>query len=349
MATSSSAQQQVKPSIDEPDLEAIYAASRRRAALIDRMYTLPWWLILIILIGISIAVLIATDDLYAGIFEDLQEGIGMTLGVSVVSYLGALMIALVVGLIRANPPKAPSPGVKLGKVIFAMFQAVAYNLATMYVQIMRGLPILIVLLVTAFVLVPLIRDEFINAVVVPFLRNLLNNPELPPLEWRGSSPTSAIVALAVTYGAYMSETVRAGIQSINKGQVEAAKSLGMTYFQTMRFVVLPQAFRTVLPPLGNDMVAMIKDSSLLAILGIRDITQVAKTSSGRTFRYLETYMTVAVIYLVMTIIGSLIVRSLEDTLSQDQPTPPWVLFIGRAYARLFGRKDGRKDVKLKEG
>jgi polar amino acid transport system permease protein len=120
-----------------------------------------------------------------------------------------------------------------------------------------------------------------------------------------------VIALAFTYAAFLSETFRAGIQSIGKGQIEAARSLGMTYAQVMRYVVLPQAIRRVLPPLGNDMIAMIKDSSLVAILGVQDITQLAKLSSSSTFRYLETYLIAASIYLVLTVAGSMVVRFIE--------------------------------------
>ena len=157
------------------------------------------------------------------------------------------------------------------------------------------------------------------------LRDLAGDPTIPNLIWRGSSAGTAIVALAITYGAYMSETVRAGIQSIPKGQFEAAYSVGMTYWQTMRSIVLPQAFRNVLPPLGNDFVAMIKDSSLLAFLGIRDITQIAKTTSGRSFRYVETYAVVAYMYLTLVILATSLVNLIEDTINIERETPRLIL------------------------
>lgn len=342
MSASDLSQSKAKQWPKEDSLEEVYAASRKRALVIDRLYTTPWWLIIIFLGAIAIGFRIYTDPVYLKIFNDLQEGVSMTLQVSFLSYFLALMIGLVVGIIRANPPAPPPAGIGTVRVVLKLMQAVLYHIATIYVQIMRGLPTLIVLLVTAFVIVPIIRDDFINAVIVPFLRDVLNKEDIPNLIWRGSSPPSAIAALAITYGAYMSETIRAGIQSVNKGQIEAAKSLGMTYWQTMRYVVLPQAFRNVLPPLGNDVISMIKDSSLLAILGIRDIAQVAKTTSGANFLYLQTYTVVAVIYLSMTIIGSLLVRSLEDTLSQDKPTPLWVRVVGRIGRLIFARLRWRR-------
>jgi ABC-type amino acid transport system permease subunit len=268
------------------------------------LYTAPWWLLFLIVLGIDIAFLIASTEIYANIFDKLREGIAMTLGVSVISYMCAITIGLTVGLIRSNPPVPPKPGSGLSGALKASAKTIIYNLATLYVSVMRGLPILIVLLIVAFVVVPAVRD---------YLEVVLG----VELAFRGSSPESAIIALALTYGAFLSETFRAGIQSIGRGQVEAARSLGMTYLQTIRYIVLPQAVRRILPPLGNDLVSMIKDSSLVQILGVRDISQIAKTTSGANFRYLETYSIVAMIYLTMTVIGSLFTRYLERITKLD--------------------------------
>jgi polar amino acid transport system permease protein len=264
------------------------------------LYTLPWWLIVLILIGLDILLLISSNELYGRIFGQLVEGIGLTLIVSVMAYLAALLIGLVVGLIRSNPPAPPKAGTGIRGIIASIGRVIIYNIATFYVSLLRGLPILVIILIVAFVLVPMLRDFLINTFGV----------ESDSL-MRGSSPEAAAIALSLTYGAYLSETFRAGIQSIGKGQIEAARSLGMNYRQTALYVVLPQAVRRILPPLGNDMVSMIKDSSLVAILGVRDITQIAKTSSGRSFRYLETYLLVAAIYLTLTVIGTLLVRFVE--------------------------------------
>ncbi len=310
--------------------------------VIHYVYTAPWWLIVLFSIGILLAISINRDEIYSRIWDQLKDGISMTLGVSAVSYFFALMIALIVGIIRVNPPQPPDIGASWRRGVGRTVHVIFYNIASVYVNVMRGLPVLVVLLVAAFVVVPMIRDDVINAHIVPLLRQIFNNPDIPNLVWRGSSAPSAIMALALTYGAYMSETIRAGIQSIPKGQVEAAKSLGMTYFQVMRYIVLPQAFRVVIPPLGNDFVAMIKDSSLLAILGVRDITQIAKESSGRSFRYLETYAVVAILYLSLTITGSTIVRALEDAMREDRSTPRWLLTLGQIRDVLTGRARQRR-------
>lgn len=329
-----------KQNPDEPNLDEVIAESRGRAMRFGRLYTLPYWLMFLVFLGIVLGISILTDEIYAGIFDQLKDGIGTTLLVSIASYILALSIAVFVGIVRSNPPQPPQTKETPWKATKRILQTILYNLCTIYVSVMRGLPVLIVLLVTAFIIVPAIR-EFINGTMIQGLRDVTNNPELADLFWRGSSAPSAIVALAVTYGAYMSETIRAGIQSIHKGQVEAAYSVGMTYIQTMRYIVLPQAFRNVLPPLGNDFVAIIKDSSLLAFLGVRDVTQVAKTSAGRSFRYVETYAIVAFIYLTLVIIASTIVNILEDTINVNRETPNFIL---RIQQMLGNEEKGKREA-----
>ena len=323
----------------QPDLDEIIAESRGRVMRFSRLYTLPYWLIFLVIVGILLAISIVTDPIYSRIFAQLRAGILMTIFVSAASYAIALLLAIMVGIVRSNPPTPPQTSETTWKAMARVFRILIYNLCTIYVSVMRGIPVLIVLLVTAFIIVPALR-ALINDTVVVGLRGLSNDPDIPDLIWRGSSAPSAIMALAITYGAYMSETVRAGIQSIHKGQFEAAYSVGMTYWQTMRLIILPQAFRNVLPPLGNDFVAMIKDSSLLAFLGLRDITQIAKTSSGRSFRYVETYAVVAFIYLTLVIIASTIVNLLEDTININRETPRFIQRLGG----LRGGKAKRKPI-----
>jgi polar amino acid transport system permease protein len=140
---------------------------------------------------------------------------------------------------------------------------------------------------------------------------------LPELTVRNFSLTwRAIFALTISYSAYLAEVFRAGIEAIPKGHTEAAWSLGLTRWQALRLIVLPQAIRTVLPPLGNDFVAMIKDSALVSALGVQDITQLGKVYSASTFLFFETYNVVAFLYLVMTLSLSLLVRALERHLKR---------------------------------
>ena len=110
----------------------------------------------------------------------------------------------------------------------------------------------------------------------------------------------AIIALMIGYSAFIAEVFRAGIQAVDKGQIEAAKALGLKRGQRFRLIILPQAIRTILPPLGNDFIAMVKDSSLVSVLGVADITQMGKIYAAGSFRFFETYSIVAYIYLILT-------------------------------------------------
>ena len=295
--------------IDEPAERRPRYASRPLRVL----FVAPWWLIVLVVLWVTVILLIAADEEYALIFAQLRDGILLTLYLAFASYGIALIIGLIVGLIRANPPKAPEPGSSLRRVVGRMAQTFLYNAATFYVEVLRGIPPLVFLLIAGFIIVPAVR-ELINAELVPLLRSLTGNPDMPDLVWRGRDAGTAIAGLSLVYGAFLSEVFRAGIQSVDKGQIEAARSLGMSYIKVMRYVVLPQAVRRVLPPLGNDFVAMIKDTSLVTILGVNEVTQLARKWSGSTFLYVETYLVLSLIYLTMTIIGSMLVQLIERRL-----------------------------------
>ena len=126
-----------------------------------------------------------------------------------------------------------------------------------------------------------------------------------------------IIALAISYGAFSAEIFRAGIQSISTGQIEAAQALGLTRFQSLKLIILPQAIRRVLPPLGNDFIAMLKESSLVSVLGVNEITHLGKKYAAASFRFPETYNTLAFLYLSMTLILSMGVKFMERKLKTD--------------------------------
>jgi ABC-type amino acid transport system permease subunit len=128
----------------------------------------------------------------------------------------------------------------------------------------------------------------------------------------------ATLALAIGYSAFIAEVFRAGIQSVDHGQIEAAEALGLSRWRRFRHIVFPQAIRTILPPLGNDFVAMVKDSSLVSVLGVSDITQLGKVTAAGNFRYFETYNVVALIYLTLTVTLSLVLRRVERNM-RDRP------------------------------
>ena len=127
----------------------------------------------------------------------------------------------------------------------------------------------------------------------------------------------AIVALTICYSAFIAEIFRAGIEAVDRGQIEAARALGLSPWRCFRLVTFPQALRTILPPLANDFVSMIKDSALVSALGVQDITQLGKVYSSGTFLFFETYNVVAFLYLTLTISLSLLVRLLERHLREN--------------------------------
>jgi polar amino acid transport system permease protein len=266
--------------------------------LIDRIARWPWWLIIIILLGLIIFFNILSSQLYAEIFKRVSRGIVVSVVVAVVAYACAIVIGLIVSLGRVSK------------------NVVAYNLSTLYVQIIRGVPILVQIIYVAFVITPALV-ALLNAIGLALAPMLGPNNFLASLTLQDiSSEARVTIALAIAYGGFEAETFRAGIESIGRGQMEAARSLGMSYFQAMRYIILPQAFRRVLPPLGNDFISMIKDSSLVSILGVRDMTQEARLYAAASFRYLETYSVLAFNYLVLTFTLSLGVKLLENRLGK---------------------------------
>jgi len=128
---------------------------------------------------------------------------------------------------------------------------------------------------------------------------------------------AGIVALSLNSGAYTAEIFRSGIQSIDYGQMEAARSLGMSHAQAMRYIILPQAIKVVIPPLGNEFIAMLKDSSLLAVITVEELLMSAKIIVGRTLQPMPLYITVAMMYLVMTLVLSLLVNYTEKRLGKS--------------------------------
>jgi polar amino acid transport system permease protein len=266
-------------------------------AFFDR---LPYWLLAAVLLGVLLLWYIASDANYRVIFYAVSQGISTTIWVTLVSYTGAVLLGLLIGLLRLSTNR------------------VVYEASTFYVEIVRGVPMLVLLYYIAFVGAPQLvagvnwigsqlSSLGIAAVGGPLER--FNVRDLG-FAWR------SVLALVIAYSAFISEIFRAGIQSIERGQTEAALSLGMSRWQTLRYIILPQAVRRVLPPLGNDFIAMLKDSSLVSVLGVQDITQMGKVYAASTFLFFETYNVVAFLYLVMTIALTLFVRWLERRMPQ---------------------------------
>ena len=256
----------------------------------------PYWLAAAALIAVAAALAIAASDLYSQVFGVVAKGIGITVFVTVVGFALACLIGLGIALMALS-----------GSVVLR-------QVARFYVEIVRGIPILVLLFWIAFVGAPALVVGW-NFLAAPLHRAGIVEPLLVrdvSLLWR------AIIALTIGYSAFIAEVFRAGIQSVDAGQVEAAKALGLSPFQRFRLVVLPQAIRIILPPLGNDFVAMVKDSSLVSVLGVADITQMGKIYASGSFRFFETYSIVAYVYLLLTVGLSLALRALERRLRRAQ-------------------------------
>lgn len=269
----------------------------------SRLEKWPWWALLIALAAVLIVFSILISPVYQDAFNFIREGIITTIRVTVIAYGLSLIGGLIIGLGRVSK-----------NVVF-------YNLATFYVEIVRGIPMLVIILYGAFVVVP-VSLELINGLgnwlagIEPLsgLGRIFQQINIQQVDMSGR----AIAGLAMGYAAFEAEVFRAGIISIEKGQMEAARSLGMNYIQAMRYVILPQALRRVLPPLGNDLIAMLKDSSLISVLAVRDITQLGKLYRARSFRSFEAYNTMAFLYLSMTLSLSMVVKFLERKMSRER-------------------------------
>lgn len=213
-------------------------------------------------------------DLIVRSFPLLLMGAGITVQITAISVGLGLLIGMFVGIARLS---AMGP-VKI--------------LAAIYVDFIRGTPLLVQIFLIYFAL-PILLGQRID----PFI--------------------AAITACSVNSGAYIAEIFRAGIQSIDKGQMEAGRSLGMTWAQTMRYIIMPQAFKRIIPPLGNEFIAMLKDSSLVSVIGFEELTRRGQLIIARTYGSFEIWLTVAFIYLVMTITISRFVDYLERRYKTD--------------------------------
>jgi len=239
----------------------------------------PWWWLVALVAGLVVALVVFRPDPYRRILIFVADGIVVTILVTVVSFIFVLIFGLFGGLGRLSR----------NRIIYGFF--------TLYVEIIRGIPLL----------VQLIWWYYAFPIILQMIG--LDITLIIPREFFAVS--MAIMGLAICYGAYMSEIYRAGIQSIPKGQMEAARSLGMTSFQAMRYVVLPQAFRIILPPVGNEFIAMLKDSSLVSAVAVADLTRRGREFMAMSFLPLQTWIMVALLYLVMTLFAARIVGFIE--------------------------------------
>jgi len=206
----------------------------------------------------------------------LLVGLWVTLKISILATIFGIIIGIIGGLTRISG----NPALKWTTMI--------------YVEIIRGSPLLVQILIWYFIF-----GTVINELLATYGVGRI------PAWWYG------VASLACFAGAYVTEIVRAGIQSIHRGQMEAARSLGMSYGQAMRYIILPQALRRILPPLAGQFISLIKDSSLLGIIAIRELTKASREAVTASLQPFEVFMLCAVLYLVLTFTLSMVVQHLE--------------------------------------
>lgn len=218
----------------------------------------------------------------------------VTLFITVFSMLFGVMLGLVVAVIKMH--KIP----------------VLSQLAAIFVSFIRGTPLLVQL--------------YLSFYGIPVLLRYINYLYDTNYNVNGISPMIfVLIAFSLNEAAYNSETIRAALQSVNKGQIEAAQSLGMTYSQLLRRIVIPEAFLVALPNLGNTLIGLLKGTSLAFVCSVTEMTGRGKTLAGHSYRYFEVYISLALIYWGLTIIIELMVKYLEKrlTISESANTPSY--------------------------
>jgi polar amino acid transport system permease protein len=240
-----------------------------------------WWWLLLGVVALIAFLSITQPDPYWRIILFIKDGIGVTIISTVTSFVLMLMIGLLVALSRLSK-----------------FRLIRFP-ATLFVEIVRGIPLLVQLIFWYFAF-PSVLQNAGKALNIDALANYHAQPLM-----------MAIIGLTFCYAAYMSEIYRAGIQSISIGQMEAANSLGMNRSQAMRHIILPQAIRVILPPIGNEFISLLKDSSLISVVAVADMTRRGREFMSANFIPVQTWSLIALIYLVMTLFSARVVAAIE--------------------------------------
>jgi polar amino acid transport system permease protein len=280
--------------MDEALMTGIPPVAQRVLNKIDarkRRYVINMMIVFFtILVALSAVLVLLGIDLgfMFGWLWFLVEGIGITVIVSA----AAITIGVILGLLGALGRLSRSP--------------ITNGIATFYVSLIRGTPLLVQVYVW-YLALPQIGKQ-LEQLGVPGIQQILTLPAIP----------AGILALGVCYGAYLTETFRAGIQSISLGQTEAAMALGMSRGQLLRRIIMPQAFRVVIPSVGNEFIAMIKDSSLVSLMGVWELSYRARKIGRRYFRSLEMLLMAAAIYWIMCIILQAVQSRIEERLARGE-------------------------------
>ncbi len=216
------------------------------------------------------------------------QGLLVTIGVS----LASIAFASILGLLGA-----------LGRL---SSNSIAFGISSFYISLIRGTPLLVQIYII-YLGLPQLGKQVTNA----------GYPQIGEL-FILSALQSGILALSLNYGAYMTEIFRAGIQAVSAGQWQAAAALGMSRWQTLRFIVLPQAIRTVIPAIGNQFISMQKDSTLVSLMGIWEITYRANRLARKDSKFMEMFLLAAAIYWILTIVSEWLQRKLEERMARSE-------------------------------
>ena len=237
-------------------------------------------------------------EILAGYGPLFVSGLWMTIELTLIAIAGGLLLGIALGLVSSSAD-APPPQATLPRLLLRLARGVTLT----YVSFFRGTPLFVQILLVHFALMPLL--------IHPDHGLLLAGESARTFRQEHGAFFSGALALTLNAGAYISEIFRAGIQSIHRGQTQAAYSVGLTHVQAMRHVVLPQAFRRMVPALVNEGVTLIKDSSLVSAIGLAELALAARTVAGAYSRYWEPYLAISVLYLILTMTLSLLAKRLE--------------------------------------
>lgn len=239
-------------------------------------------------------------DVLAEYWPLFVEGAGMTIKLTILCVFFGVILGMILGTARmAEARRQPWKGI--------FYYGVRWPV-TIWVSFFRGTPLFVQIFLMYFAVLPV----FIH----PVDGLLISGPLAREIRSNYGAFLAGFLAITLNAGAYMSEVFRAGIQSLDKGQSEAARSVGMTWFQCMRYIVMPQAFRRMLPALGNNAIAILKDSSLVSAIGLTELAYAARTVAGASARYWEPYLTISAMYWVMTLGLAFLIHALERRLGK---------------------------------
>ncbi len=272
---------------DQQAYASLLMAQERRRKWMQRVRVALVWVFLVLILWFLFSFLNLD---FGYIFQNANFvllGIGVTIGVSLVSIAIASIIALFGALGRLST------------------NAIFHGMASFYVSLFRGTPLLV--------------QIFIIYLGLPQIGQQISERGFP---WLGglfilTAIQSGVLALSLNYGAYMTEIFRAGIQSVNRGQWQAASALGLSRMQTLRLIVLPQAMKLIIPAVGNQFIAMQKDSSLVSVMGVWEITYRANRFARKDSKYMEMFLLAAAIYWVLTIFSEWLLARLEGRMARS--------------------------------